>query len=67
MRLVTPQTSKEGKLVNQVLLSEDVYYPGKSEKSEFYVSVLLNRKTAKNMMTKMRTHWSQRDPQMEPK
>ena len=50
MRLVTPQTSKEGKLVNQVLLSEDVYYSGKSEKSEFYVSVLLNRKTGKNMI-----------------
>ena len=50
MRLVTPQTSKEGKLVNQVLLSEDVYYPGQSEKSEFYVSVLLNRKTGKNMI-----------------
>ena len=50
MRLVTPQTSKEGKLVNQVLLSEDVYYPGESENSEFYISVLLNRKTGKNMI-----------------
>ena len=34
MNLVTPQTSKEGKLVNQVLIAEDVYYPGKSDTSE---------------------------------
>ena len=27
MRLVTPQTSAEGKLVNAVLVAEDVYYP----------------------------------------
>lgn len=50
MRLITPQTPKEGKLVNQVLISEDVYYPGPSEIKEFYVSVLLNRKSGKNMI-----------------
>ena len=50
MYLVTPQTSKEGKLVNQVLITEDVYYPGDSEPEEFYVSILLNRKTGKNMI-----------------
>ena len=50
MNLVTPQTSKEGKLVNQVLITEDVYYPGDSEPEEFYVSILLNRKTGKNMI-----------------
>ena len=43
MHLVTPQTSAEGKLVHQVLICEDVYYPGESETSEFYMSVLLNR------------------------
>ena len=32
MNLVTPQTSKEGKLVNKVLVAEDVYYDGNSEK-----------------------------------
>ena len=31
MNLVTPQTSKEGKKVHQVLIAEDVYYPGDSE------------------------------------
>ncbi len=50
MHLITPQTSAEGKLVNQVLIAEDVYYPGKSETSEFYMSVLLNRGTRRNMI-----------------
>ena len=50
MMLITPQTSVEGKKVNQVLITEDVYYPGESETSEFYMSVLLNRATGKNMI-----------------
>ena len=50
MNLITPQTSKEGKLVHQVLIAEDVYYPGESETSEFYMSVLLNRSTGRNMI-----------------
>tara|TARA_B100001175_G_C19493442_1_gene633901 strand:- start:57 stop:1247 length:1191 start_codon:yes stop_codon:yes gene_type:complete len=50
MHLITPQTSKEGKLVHQVLIAEDVYYPGDSEPSEFYMSVLLNRSTGRNMI-----------------
>jgi len=50
MNLVTPQTSATGKKVYQVLIAEDVYYPGDSEIQEFYMSVLLNRKTSKNMI-----------------
>ncbi|MEO2056175.1 MAG: ADP-forming succinate--CoA ligase subunit beta [Flavobacteriaceae bacterium] len=50
MNLVTPQTSASGKKVYQVLIAEDVYYPGDSEIQEFYMSVLLNRKTSKNMI-----------------
>ena len=50
MNLVTPQTSKEGKKVHQVLIAEDVYYPGDSEVEEYYISVLLNRSSAKNMI-----------------
>jgi len=50
MNLVTPQTSKEGKKVNQVLITEDVYYPGDNEPEEYYMSVLLNRATGKNMI-----------------
>ena len=50
MNLVTPQTSAEGKKVHQVLIAEDVYYPGASEPDEFYISVLLNRATGRNMI-----------------
>ena len=50
MNLVTPQTSAEGKLVNQVLIAEDVYYPGEGETSEYYISVLLNRSNGRNMI-----------------
>ncbi len=50
MNLVTPQTSAEGKKVHQVLVAEDVYYPGENEPDEYYMSVLLNRATGKNMI-----------------
>jgi succinyl-CoA synthetase beta subunit len=50
MQLITPQTPPEGKKVNQVLIAEDVYYPGASEPSEYYMSVLLNRASGKNMI-----------------
>ncbi len=50
MMLITPQTSAEGKLVNQVLVAEDVYYPGENEPDEYYMSVLLNRATGRNMI-----------------
>ncbi|MDX1602255.1 MAG: ADP-forming succinate--CoA ligase subunit beta [Salinimicrobium sediminis] len=50
MNLVTPQTSAEGKKVHQVLIAEDVYYPGDNEPEEYYMSVLLNRATGRNMI-----------------
>ncbi|WP_299128998.1 ADP-forming succinate--CoA ligase subunit beta [uncultured Winogradskyella sp.] len=50
MNLVTPQTSAEGKKVHQVLIAEDVYYPGDNEPEEYYMSVLLNRANGKNMI-----------------
>jgi succinyl-CoA synthetase beta subunit len=50
MNLVTPQTSAEGKKVHQVLVAEDVYYPGDNEPEEYYMSVLLNRGSGKNMI-----------------
>jgi succinyl-CoA synthetase beta subunit len=50
MMLVTPQTSAEGKKVHQVMIAEDVYYPGESETSEIYMSVLLNRASGRNMI-----------------
>ena len=50
MNLITPQTSAEGKKVHQVLIAEDVYYPGDSETSEIYMSVLLDRGKGRNMI-----------------
>ena len=50
MKLVTPQTSKDGKLVRKVLIAEDVYYDGEFDRKEFYISVLLNRSSSKNMI-----------------
>jgi succinyl-CoA synthetase beta subunit len=48
--LVTAQTNGKGKLVNQVLIAQDVYYPGASEPSEFYMSVLLDRERGRNII-----------------
>ena len=50
MQLVTPQTSKEGKTVHQVLIAEDVYYPGESDTEEYYMSILLDRAAGRNMI-----------------
>jgi succinyl-CoA synthetase beta subunit len=50
MDLVTPQTGPQGKHVNKVLIAQDVYYPGASPTKEFYVSVLLNRQTGRNII-----------------
>ena len=50
MNLVTHQTGPEGKKVNKVLIAQDVYYPGDSEPDEFYMSVLLNRQTGRNII-----------------
>lgn len=49
MRLVTPQTGPEGKKVNKVLIAQDVYYKGEYQIEEFYISLLLNRNTGRNI------------------
>ena len=48
--LVTAQTSKDGKKVNKVLIAEDAYAPDFDKTSEFYMSVLLNRETSRNII-----------------
>lgn len=48
--LVTKQTGEAGKVVNKVLIAEDVYYPGDSEPKEFYVGILLDRATGRNLI-----------------
>ena len=50
MDLVTPQTPPQGKRVSKVLVAQDVYYPGESEPSEFYMSVLLDRQKGRNII-----------------
>lgn len=50
MQLVTHQTGPKGKKVNKVLIEQSIYYPGPSDIKEFYMSVLLNRATGKNII-----------------
>lgn len=50
MQLVTHQTGPEGKLVRKILVGQDVYYPGESETDEYYMGVLLNRETGRNII-----------------
>jgi succinyl-CoA synthetase beta subunit len=48
--LVTAQTSEKGKKVNKVLIAEDAYAPDFDKTSEFYMSVLLNRDSGRNII-----------------
>ena len=50
MQLVTKQTGAEGRKVHKVLIAQDVYYPGESPTKEFYMSVLLDRASGKNVI-----------------
>ena len=50
MNLITPQTGPEGKIVQKILVEQGIYYEGESEVREFYVSVLLNRQSGKNII-----------------
>ncbi|PUZ29523.1 ADP-forming succinate--CoA ligase subunit beta [Chitinophaga parva] len=48
--LVTIQTGPAGKLVNKVLVAQDVYYPGPNPIKEFYLSILLDRAKGENVI-----------------
>jgi succinyl-CoA synthetase beta subunit len=50
MQLVTPQTGPAGKKVAKVLIEQNIYYKGETEPKEFYIGVLLNRATSRNMI-----------------
>ena len=50
MQLITPQTGPEGKKVRKVLVEQNIYYKGESDIREFYLSILLNRQTGRNMI-----------------
>jgi len=48
--LVTIQTGPEGKKVSKILIAQDMYYDGPSERKEFYLSVLLDRAKKQNVI-----------------
>ena len=50
MQLITPQTPPEGKKVNDILIAEDIYYTGESPIKEYYISILLDRQTSRNII-----------------
>lgn len=53
MNLVTHQTGPEGKRVNKILIEQSIYYPnekGEINVEEYYMSVLLNRATGRNII-----------------
>jgi succinyl-CoA synthetase beta subunit len=48
--LVTIQTGEAGKVVNKILIAQDMYYDGPSDRKEFYLSILLDRATGMNVI-----------------
>jgi succinyl-CoA synthetase beta subunit len=48
--LVTIQTGAAGKVVNKILVAQDVYYEGPNPVKEFYLSILLDRSKGKNVI-----------------
>ncbi|MBS1782702.1 MAG: ADP-forming succinate--CoA ligase subunit beta [Bacteroidetes bacterium] len=48
--LVTIQTGAVGKVVHKILVAQDMYYDGPSERKEFYLSILLDRAKKQNVI-----------------
>ncbi len=48
--LVTVQTGEVGKKVSKLLVAQDMYYDGPSEREEFYLSILLDRAKKQNVI-----------------
>ncbi|PQJ08727.1 ADP-forming succinate--CoA ligase subunit beta [Flavipsychrobacter stenotrophus] len=48
--LVTIQTGPAGKKVSKLLIAQDMYYDGPSERKEFYMSVLMDRAKKQNVI-----------------
>ena len=48
--LVTIQTGEAGKVVNKILIAQDMYYDGPSDRKEFYLSILLDRSKGQNVI-----------------
>ncbi len=50
MKLVTPQTGPQGKIVHKIYVTGDAFYPGPSAIREFYVSLTLDRATGRDVL-----------------
>jgi succinyl-CoA synthetase beta subunit len=48
--LITIQTGEAGKIVNKILIAQDVYYDGANPVKEYYLSVLLDRNKGQNVI-----------------
>jgi len=48
--LVTIQTGPAGRVVHKILVAQDMYYDGPSERKEFYLSILLDRTKGQNVV-----------------
>jgi succinyl-CoA synthetase beta subunit len=48
--LITIQTGAQGKIVNKILVAQDVYYEGANPTKEFYLSILLDRASGQNVI-----------------
>src|ERR1043165_8448799 len=48
--LVTIQTGEAGKVVHKILVAQDMYYDGPSERKEFYLSILMDRAKKQNVI-----------------
>ena len=48
--LVTIQTGPAGKKVSKILIAQDMYYDGPSDRKEFYLSILLDRAKKQNVI-----------------
>jgi succinyl-CoA synthetase beta subunit len=48
--LVTIQTGPAGRKVSKILIAQDMYYDGPSERKEFYISILLDRAKKQNVI-----------------
>jgi succinyl-CoA synthetase beta subunit len=48
--LVTIQTGEAGKVVSKLLIAQDMYYDGPSDRKEFYLSILLDRAKKQNVI-----------------
>ncbi len=50
MKLVTPQTGPQGKIVHKIYVTGDAFYPGPSPIREFYVSLTLDRAIGRDVL-----------------